>query len=281
MTSNAKDIYLNCSGRLSAVYEKREAESVCKVLLEDIWAVDWSGIILEKQVDISTETYEQYIRRLLDHEPVQHITGMAYFLGRKFRVDKNVLIPRPETEEMVHWILREIRKEDPVIWDIGTGSGCIAISLAAALPAAKIFGTDVSKVALDMARRNNDDQQTHVEFIESNILLKTPDLPHPDIIVSNPPYIPIDEHKMLAKNVSAFEPQIALFTPQNDPLLFYRTILESAKKILRRPHGKVYFEMHENYAHEVEELVKTLGMKATLAYDMQRKPRMICASAIT
>lgn len=192
---------------------------------------------------------ESIIERLINGEPIDYILGHTYFFGFKFYVNQDVLIPRPETEELVEWIISENKGRQGLrILDIGTGSGCIAISLAKYLVDAKVHAIDVSKEAFDIAIRNDEYNQTTVEFQELDILNQSnwKDLGQYDIIVSNPPYIAMNEMDSLSPQVKDFEPQKALFVDDQDPFIFYSRILEFGMKSLSK-NGIVYFETHQNY----------------------------------
>ncbi|MBI1265953.1 MAG: peptide chain release factor N(5)-glutamine methyltransferase [Cryomorphaceae bacterium] len=212
--------------------------------------------------------------RLNAGEPLQHITGEAWFMGHRFRVNEHTLIPRPETEELVAQILQR-RPQAKSILDIGTGSGCIAISLAEALSEANVVAYDVSQLALDVAERNADELGVHVLFSRKDILTDTPNESF-DVIVSNPPYIPAAEREEMDARVTAFEPAVALFTPDDDPLLFYRRIAGIATMALSTG-GLLAFECHERYATDVVEMLHPMFSKVELKNDLQGKPRMVFA----
>lgn len=220
------------------------------------------------------------ISRLTNHEPIQYIIGTTEFYGLPFQVNPNILIPRPETEELVEHILKEVSHypdKKLKILDIGTGSGCIAVTLAKHLPKAEVSAMDVSKEALKTAMTNAVINDVNLHKIHADIL-QLQSLPnHYDIIVSNPPYIRYSEKKMMKKNVLNFEPEIALFVDDSDPLLFYRKIAQLARKHLRE-NGWLFFEISEFFGEEVMNLLKDEGFpKIQLLRDIYDKNRMIKA----
>lgn len=218
--------------------------------------------------------------RLLQHEPVQYILNESWFCGFRFYVDENVLIPRPETEEMVEWIISNCKfpVDKLKILDIGTGSGCIAVSLKRRLRKAEVWGCDVSEAALGIAKRNADTMGTDIHFIQIDFLNKEErnKLPVFDIIVSNPPYVPEKDKLQMEKNVLRFEPSLALFVKNDDPLIFYKVIAEYGKTHLSK-NGAVYTEIHENLGRGTISVFESNGYKTELKKDMQGKDRMIKA----
>lgn len=212
--------------------------------------------------------------RLNAGEPLQYIIGDAWFMGYQFNVNEHTLIPRPETEELVSEIVHRFPKANSVL-DIGTGSGCIAISLALQLPNAKVSALDVSYEALEMARKNAIALNADVDFQHMDILVETPNHTF-DIIVSNPPYIPAAERDEMENRVVNFEPNLALFVDDNDPLVFYRRIAKIAHKQLNE-NGLLAFECHERYAQMVVEMLSADYSNVQLKFDLQEKPRMVFA----
>lgn len=277
MTNQAHLLFNKCWSSLTGIYDKREAKNIVFQFLEDSFGISRMDIMLKESVKYTSVDLEDKLERLKKMVPVQYVTGIAHFMGRKFQVSSAVLIPRPETEELVDWIIRENKIERPTIWDIGTGSGCIAISLALGIPYAKIMASDISREVLQIAETNNSKLGTDVAFITSNIFNKEPRADKMNIIVSNPPYIPQKEKKSLSKNVTAFEPPETLFVLDNDPLLFYKKIANEGLKKFKSP-GKLYFEVHENYAQEVGAYLENVGYKnIEIKKDMQEKERMVRA----
>ncbi|RYZ18488.1 MAG: peptide chain release factor N(5)-glutamine methyltransferase, partial [Chitinophagaceae bacterium] len=233
------------------------------------------------------------LQRLLTHEPVHYVLNKAWFYGMELYVDKAVLIPRPETEELVHWIINDVKasgiavfdqntlKSDATtklkILDIGTGSGCIALALKKEIPKAEVWGCDVSEEALNVARRNGSTLDIRVDFQGINFLdeVQQKSLPTVNIIVSNPPYIPLKDLATMQPNVVDFEPHTALFVPDNDALIFYKAIAAFAKKRLYT-NGTIYLETHEDLGAAVVELFRGEGFASVeIKKDMQGKERMV------
>lgn len=210
--------------------------------------------------------------------PVQYIIGKTEFCGEEFTVREGVLIPRPETEELVMWA-REVSKEFtlPRILDLCTGSGCIAIALKKLIPAAAVTAIDLSAEALSIAQENATKLGAEVRFLADDVLQGVPQLQNEcfDIIVSNPPYIPISEREAMHINVTNFEPAMALFVEDSDPLIFYREIARIAKSKLSN-RGALLFEIHELLADETLQMLQSEGFEAELRHDFLNKPRMIC-----
>jgi release factor glutamine methyltransferase len=224
------------------------------------------------------EKFESAIQRLSKHKPIQYILGETEFFGLKFKVNKNVLIPRPETEELVQWILDDVgASKNPSnlkILDIGTGSGCIAISLAKNLPDVEIFALDVSEKALKTARENAGLNGVNVNFIQADILNLEALTGKFDIIVSNPPYVREMEKVEMHRNVLENEPNLALYVKDADPLIFYGTIAKLAQVGLQN-NGNLYFEINQYLAEETEDILKNTGFKTELKKDIFGNYRML------
>lgn len=221
---------------------------------------------------------ERILARLLTHEPIQYVLNESWFCGLRLSVNRHVLIPRPETEELVEWMISNCRfpVSELTILDIGTGSGCIAISLKRRIRKAIVWACDISPGAIETAMQNASNLGTEIEFRQLDILdeRQWESLPMFDIIVSNPPYIPDQEREEMDKNVTDWEPSTALFVPDQDALLFYKKITELAGKKLR-PEGLLYFEVHENRGLEVINLLEAKRFTVETKDDMQGKLRMI------
>lgn len=221
---------------------------------------------------------QEYAGRLLTHEPVQYVLNETWFCGLRFFVDKNVLIPRPETEELVEWVISNCKfpVDELRILDIGTGSGCIAIALKRRIRKAEVWACDISPGALSVAKKNAETLGAEINFLELDFLDKTQweQLPAFDIIVSNPPYVPVKDQNSMQKNLLDYEPHTALFVPDNDPLLFYKDIAEFGKSHLK-PSGNIFCEIHENLGKEVAGIFTAEDYTAELKKDMQQKDRMI------
>lgn len=229
------------------------------------------------------EKFQKAILRLKIHEPIQYIIGETEFYGLPFKVNKHTLIPRPETEELVEWIYSEFSNQQSTInnqqfLDIGTGSGCIAISLAKYLPNSKVSALDISEEALKIARENAETNKVEVDFFQKDILAAETLPKKYDVIISNPPYVRELEKKQMQQNVLKHEPESALYVGNEDPLLFYRTISHLAKKHLN-PEGKLFFEINEYLADELTALLEDEGFKnIQVKKDIFGKDRMIKCS---
>jgi release factor glutamine methyltransferase len=264
---------------LGPLQGNREAANIAHIVIEHITGMGRRDRVVYKDKLLSPAEEQQLqlaLEALLKHEPVQYVTGKAWFYGLEFTVNSHVLIPRPETEELVEWIVKDT--QTPVkILDIGTGSGAIPIALKKELPAATVWSVDVSAGALEVATQNSTNLNLDVHFEQIDILdtTATQALPVFDIIVSNPPYICESEQKDMEEQVVAYEPNIALFVPDNDALLFYRQIGLLAKEKLT-PGGLLYFEINEAFGREVVELLQEQGFKnVVLKQDLYGKDRMV------
>ena len=262
--------------RVGEVYEAREARNVVNELFRHYLNFSAADLVV-KANDTVSESQMLLIykaaKRIAQHEPLQYVLGSAYFFGMDLHVNSSVLIPRPETEELVRWILEEIKPNDYSVIDIGTGSGAIALALKKAQPSWKVCGIDVSKEALHVAQRNSTELQLEVEWKELDILNEKLTGGNWTCIVSNPPYITISEGSEMRTSVVEHEPHLALFVPENDPLLFYRRILELANNC--ETVNQVFFEIHENYAAETLALGEQFHWKGELKKDLQGKSRML------
>ncbi len=266
---------------LSAIYDMNEADNIAELVIEHITGLKRSELILNKNEPLNESQAEEFSKnkqRLLEHEPVQYVLGEAWFCGMKFYVDKNVLIPRPETEELVELIISNIKFpfETLRILDIGSGSGCIPVSLKRKLRKAEVWSCDVSPAALSVAKKNADTLGADVKFIQLDFLHENQrkSLPLFDIIVSNPPYVPEKEKYQMRPNVLEYEPRIALFVPDNDPLIFYKAIAEFGKNHLNET-GAIFLELHEDYAKTTAEFYQSSNYIAEIKKDMQQKERML------
>ena len=264
---------------LAAVFSQREAEQLMRILLEDLFSIDLKSLILNPEMtidEIQHHDLEQAIDRLLQGEPVQYVTRVAHFGDLILKVNPSVLIPRPETEEIVQKIIAEVPGFSPKrIWDIGTGSGCIAIALAKHFTDAEVFAFDVSEAALATARENALLNKVKVGFVCDDVLHPQSEIFYKpvDLVVSNPPYVRELEKVDMEHNVLDYEPTTALFVPDDDPLRFYRQILRLAKKQLN-PGGEVWFEINEAMGKEMLDLCKVEGYaKAEIFVDFAGKAR--------
>ena len=267
---------------LTPIYGADETESLFNIALEEIQGLRRVELIMNPDAGLSStqkEKWDAVVAQLLQHKPIQYIFGKAHFYGFEFTVNANTLIPRPETEELVEWIINENKnKEDITILDIGTGSGCIAISLAHNLKQAAVSALDVSAEALAVAKHNAAANNVTVNFIQDDILTAN-SLPRQyDIIVSNPPYVRNLEKHEIKPNVLDFEPHLALFVEDNDPLIFYRKIARLAKQYLKKG-GTLYFEINQYLGTETVHMLKTQGFKKViLRKDLYGNDRMVSVS---
>ncbi|MCG9970261.1 peptide chain release factor N(5)-glutamine methyltransferase [Christiangramia crocea] len=265
--------------RLKDDYPATEIESFFYILTEEYLGMTRLEAALDRDFEVSEEQkawFEHALLRLKDHEPIQHITGKEEFFGMNFRVSKHVLIPRPETEELVEWIVADFEKEEKKIrvLDIGTGSGCIAISLAKALKNAEVTAFDVSEEALELAKANAAENKVMVNFQKMDILVTESLAGKFDIIVSNPPYVRELEKKEMDKNVLGHEPEKALYVKDENPLIFYKKIAGLAMDFLE-PGGCLYFEINQYLAEETKELVENFGFETGLKKDIFGNFRML------
>ena len=260
--------------QLETLYSRSESESIIFRLFEDLFGVSRTDILVDAPTGFDPDHLSSALTRLLQGEPLQHILGKQFFLNRWFNVNKSVLIPRPETEELVRLIVDRSDSDKPRILDVGTGSGCIAVSLALEL-GAQVFATDVSSEALEVAKQNSTQLGGQVTFVESDVLVENFPVTSLDIVVSNPPYIPNADRAEMHKNVTDYEPETALFVEDHDPLIFYEVIAEKAIENLNQG-GALYFEIHEAFAKEVVGILKVAGLKSIGVFkDFQGKNRMV------
>lgn len=266
--------------QLSELYPSEEIQSFFNILSKIYLNLSRVEIALNPDIEISNETavlFQKAILRLKNNEPIQYIIGETEFYGLPFKVNKHTLIPRPETEELVEWILNnsEFKIQNSELIDIGTGSGCIAVSLAKNLENSKISALDISEEALKVARQNADINNVVVDFFQTDIL-EVEKLPkHYDIIVSNPPYVRELEKAKMQQNVLKYEPNSALYVKDDDPLIFYRAISKVAKSHLK-PFGKLFFEINEYLAKETVQLLKDEGFQnIEVKSDIFGKDRMV------
>ena len=266
---------------LLGYYPKEEINTFFYRICEQHLDYKRIDVSLKSETLINPETFEYFetiISRLLTYEPIQYILGTTTFFGLEFNVDSNVLIPRPETEELVAWILKQTDSSQSLkILDIGTGSSCIAISLAKHLPNAEVYALDVSPKALEIAELNAQQNAVKLNMIKANVLdWKPTDLSF-DLIVSNPPYVRESEKERMAPNVLEHEPHLALFVENDNPLVFYRAIVELGKQTLKKQ-GQLYFEINEYLGKETQALFSSDTFEdVQLKSDIFGKHRMMCA----
>lgn len=267
---------------LSPFYDAYEAESFFYLILEDKHKLRQIDLALNHELTFSDSDFvvwDSLLAQLKKEVPIQYLLGKTNFYGLDFEVNENVLIPRPETEELVEWIINENSKAEKSktikILDIGTGSGCIAISLAKNIPNARVYAMDVSKKAIETAKRNAINNKTDVTFILQDVLNAEELKCNFDIIVSNPPYVRNLEKEEIKKNVLDYEPHLALFVEDNDALIFYRKIAELAQNNLLED-GQLYFEINQYLGDEMKDLLEKMNFKSIeLRKDIYDNDRMI------
>jgi release factor glutamine methyltransferase len=274
--------------KLRTIYPAGEAGQVTDRIMESVTGSNKTERMFYKTSAITEHEelrLQQYAERLMKHEPMQYVLNESWFCGLKFYVDNNVLIPRPETEELVEWVVSDVRRtmydvrsgESAIrVFDIGAGSGCIPVVLKKKIKEAEVWSCDVSESALEVAKRNATMIGVDLNFLLLNFLDKErwDQLPRFDIIISNPPYVPEQDKSSMAPNVLNYEPHTALFVPDNDLLVFYRAIAEFGKKHLNT-HGAIYTEIHESQGESAAQLFESFGYKTETRKDMQGKERII------
>ena len=281
---------------LSGIYEEGEARNIAGLAMEHVTSLSSADRLSKGDHLLSAPQQEQLekdVQRLKQHEPIQYIMNKAWFYGMELFVDKAVLIPRPETEELVEWIINDVRASGKDVFerkpmeadetttlkllDVGSGSGCIALALKKAMPKAEVWGCDISEEALNVARRNGSALDIRVDFQGMNFLdpAQQKHLPTVDIVVSNPPYIPLSGKDGMDLNVVSHEPHTALFVPDDDALVFYKALAHFAKNRLYNG-GSIYMEIHEDLGNDVVSLFQQEGYShVALRKDMQGKDRMV------
>jgi len=267
------------NNELLGYYPETEVNAFFYLLTETILNMKRIDVALHIENLISGQSYERFqeaIAELQNYKPIQYIIGETEFYGLKIKVDNSVIIPRPETEELVDWIIKENQPKDSIsILDIGTGSGCIAITLAKHLPNAKVFALDISKEALKIAKANAALNSVEIEFIEADVLDCNFGNLNFDIIVSNPPYVRELEKDTMTDNVLKYEPHLALFVKNEDPLIFYKKIVVLSKSLLNK-NGQLYFEINEYLVNDTKVLMEQENFKdIKLRQDVFEKDRMI------
>ena len=277
-----QEIKIFLKQKLSSKIDAVELTSLIGMLIEAV--TGWNTV--QQIVNINTELnkeqqakIEDYAQQLLAGKPIQYILGKAWFMGNELMVNEHVLIPRPETEELVEWIISyaSIMNKPLSIIDMGTGSGCIPIALKLALPKCTLTGLDISKDALGVAQMNAKNLNASIEWMEEDILNTAALDTSFDIIISNPPYIPLREKKDMQEQVLNFEPSIALFVSNEDPLIYYKAIAKIGKQNLSK-NGQLFFEIHYNQGKAILALLDELNYHAELRQDSFGKNRMIRAS---
>tara|TARA_R110002050_G_scaffold204327_1_gene339665 strand:- start:152564 stop:153424 length:861 start_codon:yes stop_codon:yes gene_type:complete len=267
--------------KLDHLYDPNEVDSFFRLLLEFELNVRRLDLLKEPDLRMSESqllTFISFSRRLVNFEPIQYIIGATDFMGLNLHVSPSVLVPRPETEELVNWVVQTVDNSAPLeIIDIGTGSGCIALALKTAMPKTYLTGVDVKREALEVAQKNGTDTGIHVDWKMRDALNMPGDVDKYDVVVSNPPYVLNSEKQLMSPNVLNFEPHSALFVDDEDPLLFYEAISNWAINSIRKG-GYLFFEINEKYAQQTLDLLTEYGFQeVTIKDDIFDKPRMIRA----
>ena len=270
-----RDIIRALCQAAESIYDQREARAIAELAALELWGISRERLAFDPDSTSEPEGLEQVVERIASGEPVQYIIGHTEWCDMELEVGTGVLIPRPETEELVRWIVeRNGTRSGLKVIDLGTGSGAIAIALARRLKESKVTAYDISDDALRIARRNGDKWASSVEFCRGDILSMNP-IESVDIIVSNPPYVPQSDLRTMDRNVRDWEPHGALFVPDDDPLLFYKAIVDFAVGSLRSG-GELYCEIYERYADDMLRMASERGLPdGEVRYDMMDKPRMI------
>jgi release factor glutamine methyltransferase len=277
---NAKALLERIVGEITLPESREEKQSIALFVMEKLYGLDLTRVLTTEYVhDVQESTLDAIVQRINRHEPLQYIFQEAHFFGMTFSVTPAVLIPRPETEQLIELVMAETgNKQGVTLLDVGTGSGCIAISLAKSLSNAQVYALDVSDAALAIARKNADALQATVLFDKYDALLDK--LPYRNLsaIVSNPPYVMRSEMQKMDANVVAYEPHLALFVPDDDALIFYKGIANQAKTILA-PDGKIFVEINEQLGLAVCEVFRSAGFSKTkIVKDIFKKDRIVTAS---
>ncbi len=281
-----KEVFSLFKSQLSLLYDSNEAESIAKLTLNEVTGFSTARIKAFPEIELTPQQAAstfQILSELKTGKPIQYILGHTEFYGLPFKVNTSVLIPRPETEELVEWVISAVsieKRESRNLLDIGTGSGCIAISLKNHLPDFDVTAMDISPEALQTAKENAELNKTAINFLEADILNPVPStfFPKFEIIISNPPYVTQQDKSLMHKNVTDFEPHKALFVPENKPLLFYSVIADFALAHLK-PGGLLFFEINEAYGEQLIVLLQNRGFSnIELKKDLSGRDRMIKAT---
>jgi release factor glutamine methyltransferase len=279
--TNSKTLFQDFVSRITLPETKEEIAGIGFMVFEKLFGLSHMQILTQSLVEVSSIQQRQLdhiLGRLNQHEPVQYVLGQSWFHGRLFEVNRSVLIPRPETEELVKTTLQSMSStpgEKLTLLDIGTGSGAIAITLALELPHAEVHATDISHDALDTAKRNAAKLNANVSFMFHNILRQDLPLQAWDVIVSNPPYISLSEKASMSNNVVHYEPELALFVPDDEPLIFYDALVKKGKRGLKLG-GLLCVEINERFGTAVRDLFVQQGfLGTTITQDVSGKDRIV------
>ena len=276
---NIKKVISFIKSELKEFYPMSEIDSFVYLIFEQLFNYSRTRLLISQDVEILEDSYQNILNIIRDlklYKPIQYILGKTIFYNLTFNVTPGVLIPRPETEELVDWIIKENPDKYNRILDIGTGSGCIAISLAKNLPESVVYASDISSEALTVTKKNSKLNTVDIQIMQLDILNSDTQLNEKfDIIVSNPPYITEKEKKLMHKNILDFEPELALFVSNNNPLLFYKAIIDFGMNHLN-PGGKIYFEVNESFGKETALLLEERAFRdISLKKDINGKDRML------
>ena len=279
-TMTANELYRHIISHLESIYPRPEASQICSILFENKAGIALKDLIKEPALTLDETTVlhlKDSLEALLRHTPIQYVTGEAWFYKMKLVVSPAVLIPRPETEELADNIIRYLKGNPAAsLLDIGTGSGCIAIAVKRNSPGTSVTAIDLSEEALAIAKQNAGFQEAMISFAKADFLDENTwdTFPTFDVIVSNPPYIPLEEKTLLDKQVTAFEPHLALFVDNDRPLIFYEQIALFGQKHLN-PNGRIFLETHEHYAEAVAALFSNEYYSPEIVLDINGKQRML------
>lgn len=277
-TATRRELLERLTTRLAGLYDAREARSIALIALSALSGLSAAALLTDPGAPISADGFDAIAAQLAAGRPVQYVVGHTEFYGHRFAVREGVLIPRPETEELVAWVARDEHSARTLL-DIGTGSGCIAASLALALPDAAVCAADISDTALKIAAENCRTLGARISLRRADALGDLAEVfPGPfDVLVSNPPYVPQSDLATMHANVREYEPREALFVPDDDPLRFYRAIARAGRRMLR-PGGRLYFEIYERSADGMRGMLCEEGYTDTeVREDLNGKPRMVCS----
>ncbi len=276
MLSNSRTFFDQLASEIADIYDPGEARSIAFMILEEKAGISKTEVLAGKEIRLSADIDQkisEVLNRVKANEPIQYVLGKAHFYGLEFLVDKHVLIPRQETEELVDWIVREQHDVNDIL-DIGTGSGCIAVSIAKGYPGKNVMAWDNSEGALGIAKQNALKYDLDIDFRQVDVLAEAPAGSY-DLMVSNPPYITVKEKETMAPNVLNHEPGQALFVGDRDPLIFYKAINHLAKTLLRTG-GWLYYEINESFGEAVVDSMKESRLSdVELRKDLNGKDRMI------
>lgn len=274
-----RELFLRVAESITELYGDVEARQIAEMIITECGNISRNQLLVDPNKELEIKDIDRIIEELRSWRPVQYVIGRADFDDMSLEVREGVLIPRPETEELVEWITSE-SVPDARILDVGTGSGCIAIALSRRLKGSHVWALDISPEALDIARHNGEKYAPNVEFIMGDALADFSTLVDEklDVVVSNPPYIPRSDEHSMRRNVTDYEPSTALFVEDSDPLIFYRSIARTARRMLK-PEGKLYYEIYEHFAADMVAMLEAEGYsQVVVREDFRGKQRMVCAT---